>query len=338
MRRLRPCISQTQRISPGLITSCIHWTHSFLSHTLVCSHLDFLSLLIPFIPMTWSANNYFLFHCQMLPVTQIPTISCLMTAYGPAPPQWLLPIDFKKGFIFLSAIAVLPASDFPPSEGYRCPSDFHHPSIPRENIQVYFKTFLLFIPFISFIHCCSLSTLTCLTLQLSAWQNLRESSVFHRVSPAAGPVWTRFLNWALFLARYLKGSTFNLCFRCFLYFFSISGHRFSSTTNSSTWQETCCWIYLSWLGFCSLIQAECLPYIPFNCKQSEVRIHQTARTCFLLVNFQRFKSGLIFRLIAWCQNLSMLHLPSKAFLLPGTWMLALSLSRHRKAADDKLQL
>lgn len=147
-----------------LITSCIHWTHSFLSHALVCSHLDFLSLLIPFIPMTWSANNYFLFHCQMLPVTQIPTISCLMTACGPAPPQWLLPIDFKKGFIFLSAIAILPASDFPPSEGYRCPSDFHHPSIPEENIQVYFKTFLLFIPFISFIHCCSLSTLTCLAL------------------------------------------------------------------------------------------------------------------------------------------------------------------------------
>lgn len=64
-----------------------------------------------------------------------------------------------------------------------------------------------------------------------------------------GPVWIRFLNWALFFAGYLRGSTFNLYFRWLFYIFSISGHRFSSTIKSSLGQETYCWIDLSLAGF-----------------------------------------------------------------------------------------
>lgn len=90
---------------------------------------------------------------MMLPFIPMPAISHLMTTHRPAPSQWLFLIYFKKGLIILPTIPnhwpslpyFLALAHFPPSEGCRHLSDFHHPSVTKENIQVYFTVFLLFI-------------------------------------------------------------------------------------------------------------------------------------------------------------------------------------------------
>lgn len=96
IRRLWQYIYKLREWLQGpLLHICIELFNSYYAPSFI-SHLESLSLLILFILMTWSTNIWFLFHCKMLPLMQIPTISHVRTVNGPNP-SWLFSIYFRKG-------------------------------------------------------------------------------------------------------------------------------------------------------------------------------------------------------------------------------------------------